>query len=218
MTVNSTFEDCIAIGFQENEENKFAEQATNAIKSNLVSYCSTTKENSEPESEADYEKILNLTALSIKMFANSHYKPSAYLEPNEIEQIKISLNNYTNCHEKIDVFKKEIIDDLTEFQKQIKTNHIQKIVDLTKEKQLCEKQIRVLDCEKHKLIAERLSKIVWPYDEKTKEYDNKISKLQLQIQKYTNKIEDIQKMRPAANEKDILMYRIHFKEKFARKT
>lgn len=214
MTANASFKDQILVDFQD-EEKKSINNATNAIKNGLVSFCSTTTE--KPEFNVDYERMLNLTALSIKMYANSHYKTSAYLEPSEIDQVKIALNNYTKHNEKLEAFKTEIVGDLTEFQNQIKTKHVQRLAELTKEKQFCEKQIRILDCEKHKRITERLSKVLWPYDEKTKEYDHKITKLQIQAEQYANKIAKLQKMRPAANEKDILIYGMHLKEKFANK-
>lgn len=165
----------------------------------------------------DCEKILNMTALSIKMFANSYYKKLPFLEPSDIDQIKESLNNYAKSDEKLKEFKKVIIEDLTAFQKQIKANHVQKLADLGRQKQLCERQIVALEFEKNKLIMDRLSKVVWPYDEKTKEYDAKIAALQLQVKKYNQKIEETQQMKPIANEKDILMYRMHLNEKYRRK-
>lgn len=209
-TTLNTYE---VVELQDSEENKSF--TSSSIKSDLINFCSVVKET--PESAKGYEEILNITTYSIKTFANSNSKSTTYLEPNEIDRIKISLKNYVNDHEKIDAFKNEVIKDLTEFQNQIKANHIQRITDLTKEKQFCERQIKILECGKHKLIMERLSKVVWPYDEKTKEYDNKIAKLQLQVQQYTNKIENLKNMRPAANEKDILLYKLHLVEKFAKK-
>lgn len=216
MVANDILNDFLALDVQDNENSKTIKNATNALKNDSINYFTKTDE--EQEIPADCQKILNMTALSIKMFANSYYKSSAYLEPTDIDQIKNSLNNYANNHEKINDFKQELIEDLTKFQKQIKENHIQRIADLIKDKQFCEKQIKIFDFEKNKLIMERLSKIVWPYDEKTKEYDNKIAQLQLKIQQYTQKIENLRQMRPAANEKDILLYRMHLKEKFADKT
>lgn len=214
MVDDTSTKEYVTLGFQE-EEIRTIQNATQTIRNNTVNYCS--KMNEEQENIADYEKILNSTTLSLKMFASSYYKNSIYLEPTDIDQIKNSLNNYANNIEKINDFKKELIDDLTEFQKQIKAKHVKRIVDLTKEKQICEKQIQVLDEEKNKLIRERLSKIVWPYDSKTKEYDNKILQLELKIQQHASKIESLQKMRPVANEKDILLYNLHLKEKFIKK-
>lgn len=212
MAANTTLNEYIKL--HDNEGDRTIKNATNAIKNGFVSYCS--KVNEEQASD-DCEKILNLTALSIKTFANSCYKSSAYLEPSDIEQIKNSLNNYSNNPERINEFKQELVNDLTDFQKQIKARHFERIAEMTKEKQFCDKQIRVLDFEKSKLIMDRLSKIVWPYDEKTQAYDNKIAQLQIKAQQYTKKIENMKKMRPAANEKDILIYSMQLKERFASK-
>lgn len=164
----------------------------------------------------DYEQVLYMTRMSMKMYANSYYKATTFLEVSDIENIKESLSNYAREDQKITEFKKVIINDLTEFQKQIKDNHTQKLTELVKQKQFCEKQLRVFEVEKNKLIMERLSKIAWPYDHKTKEYDSKIEKLQTQIQKYEQKIEELKNTKPLATEKDILIYQMSLKEKFGK--
>lgn len=203
-----------ALDFKNTEDVQTIQNITNVIKAEVVSSFAKEQREAEKDFTADYEKVLNMTTLSMKMFANSYYKSATFLEASDIEQIKDSLNNYTNDSDKVTEFKNAIIDDLTEFQKQIKTNHVQKLAELGKQKQFLEKQIRILDVEKNKLVMERLAKIVWPYDQKTKEYDAKIAKLQMQVQKYAQKIEDLQQMRPAADEKDILLYQMSFKDKF----
>ena len=185
---------------------------TNAIKNEFVSVTTNGE-----TSNTDCEKVVRMTALSVKKFANIYYKKSEFLEISDIEQIKDSLKNYANKDSKVSEFKKVIIDDLTAFQQQIKTNYVQRLTELGKQKQDAEKQIRVMDFEKNKLVMERLSRIVWPYDQTTKEYDSKIAKLQMQVEKYTQQIEDLKQMRPVANEKDILLYQINFKNKFQTK-
>lgn len=214
MVANTKFNEYLKLELQDIEDSKSIKHAAELLRKGLVNYYSTVH---EENFIADREKILNQTALSIKMYSNSYYKNVANIEPHEIEQIKKGLNNYANDQEQIKAFKKEIIEDLTEFQKQIKANHIKKITDLTKEKQLYEKQLRVLEFEKNKLIMDRLSKIIWPYDKITKEYDSKIAQLQAKVQHYVGKIQYLQAMRPTANEKDILLYKMHLKEKFADK-
>lgn len=169
----------------------------------------------KPESTSDYNKILSQTTMSMQKFANSHYKNSVMLEPKEIDQIKDSLNNFSSNDSKVSEFKKELLNDLTNFQNQIKTNYVDRITEYRKQQQLCEKQIKVLEFEKNKLIMDRLSKISWPYDEKTKEYDNKIATLTIQSQQYAQKAQQAQQMRPAANEKDILLYQLKLKEKYS---
>jgi len=218
MSANVTLNDYIALELKKAEDNNVVKSITHAIKKEYENCYPNEKTEEKPEDIAkDYAKILNMTNLSLKMFANSHYKLSPSLESSDIEQIKKSLNNYANKHETIVALKKELINDLTEFQTQIKTKHIQKIASLKEQKQLCEKQAQIYDFQKNKLIMDRLSKIVWPYDAKTKEYDSKIATLQSQINQCTQKILDLQQKRPMANEKDILLYQMYLKEKYANK-
>lgn len=164
----------------------------------------------------DYNKIFNQTTLSLKRLSNSNYKATVGLEPSEIEHIKASLNNYACNDERVAEFKQQIIEDLSTFQKQIKTSYIEKIAEYNKKKQLCEKQIKVYENEKNKTIMERLSRIVWPYDEKTKELDNKIAALEIQAKQYEQKATLAATMRPVANEKEILIYEMQLKEKFGK--
>lgn len=163
----------------------------------------------------DYAKILKMTNLSMKMYANIYYKTLTYLEPSDIEEIKKALNNYRNQREKIEEFKQDIIFDLTEFQQQIKNNHTKKIVDWTKKKLLYEKQISILIAEKENLIKARISQLIWPYDRKTKSYDTQIKLLKIKAQKCVQKAVELQSMRPAADERDILLYQMHLKDKYS---
>jgi len=165
----------------------------------------------------DVSQLLSQATMQMQKFANSKYKTNVMIEPTEIDQIKNSLNNYVSDDTKVAEFKKEILNDLTDFQEQIKTNYIGRIEDFYKQKQLCERQIKVLDVEKHKLIMDRLSKIEWPYDKKTQEYDNKIAALKTQSKQLEQKMEEAQQMRPAANEKDLLIYQLKLKEKYSKK-
>ena len=210
MALNSTLNESILF---EGDENKSIEDASLVIRNGLVKFFSTMNE--ERNYSKDYEIILEATEESIKKYANSEYKFSAALEPNEIEQIKKALIGYANHNEKANEFKKEIIEDLTTFQKQIITTHKERIVKAAKEKEFYEKQLRIAEYEKNKLIMDRLAKIVWPYDAKTKEYDQKIAQLQAKVEQYTGKVETLKKLRPAANERDILLYKMHLREKFA---
>jgi len=172
-------------------------------------------EKNEQDFSEDFKKIFNLTNLSIKMFASSYYKNGTYLEPSDIDQIKSSLNNYANKDEKVCEFKQQLINDLTEFQNQIRAKHLQQMVEITKQQQEYENRIVALESEKNKLVRARLAKMAWPYDAKTKEYDNKIAMLQAKVEQFAQKAANIKAMRPAANEKDILIYQMQLKEKYA---
>jgi hypothetical protein len=161
-------------------------------------------------------KMLSLVSASIETLSNDvRYKASQFIEAADIEQIKATLKKYTNNNEKVKSFKKMLIEDLTNFEQQIKVNHVQKIEALRKEKQFLERQLKVLDFAKHKLIMDRLSRIEWPYDAKTKEFDTKISALEFKIKRLGEKIEEANKFRPLAREKEILMYQIKLKEKYS---
>lgn len=214
MATDATLNINSLIDLNNQEDINTMKHATKAIRSEFIAYYNKAGKNEEDLSGL-YSKILQMTNLSIKMYANSHYKTTAYLENLDIDQIKASLQNYANDNEKINEFKKAIIEDLSLFQKKIKETHLQKIVEMNKQKQLLEKQIRIWDYEKNRLIAERLSKIMWPYDSKTKEYDAKILTTQGQIKIIAEKLENLRQTKPMANEKDILLYQMHLKEKFA---
>lgn len=166
--------------------------------------------------DAAAEKLVRYTAMSIKMLTNSYYKTESFIEPTDIDYVKQSLRNYAKNDDKLKGFRDAIINDLTEFQNQIKAKHVQTQARLYKEQQLCERQIQVLATAKSKLVRERLAKVLWPYDAKTKAYDAKISALQITNQKYIEKIENMKKSKPLASEKDVIIYQMQFKEKFTK--
>lgn len=163
----------------------------------------------------DYAKILKMTNMSIKMYANIYYKSLTYLEPSDIEAIKQALSDYHNSQETVEDFKQDVIQDLTEFQQQIKNNHTKRIIEWTKKKILYERQIAILIKEKEQRIKQMISNLVWPYDRKTRSYDTQIKLLKLKAQKCAQKAAEIQALRPAANEKEILLFQMHLKEKYS---
>lgn len=164
--------------------------------------------------EEDAKKILTLTNLSLKMFSTSFHKTVTFLEASDIEQIKQSLINYKNNSEKVAQFKNSLIEDLTAFQSEITLNYNTRLAELKKEKAQLEKNIKVLEFAKSKLVRERLAKVAWPYDAKTSEYDAMIARFEIKVKKLEQKIEDVVKLRPAATEVDILKYQHHLKEAF----
>jgi len=166
------------------------------------------------EPKEDCNKVVNHTTLALKKFSNSQFKMTTSLDASDIEQIKNALKNFACECEHSKQIKNEIINDLTAFQKQINTTHFQNIAEYAKQKQAFEKEVKVLDYAKNKLISDRLSKILWPYDSKTKEYETKIAALQTKIQQCEQKIAYSKKMRPVANAKDILLYEMKLKEKY----
>lgn len=215
MTANMMLNNYLEFELRKAEDADVIKNMTLAIKNEFVSGHTVTN-NEEEGLVEEYAKILSMTTMAVKMYAHSYYKNNPYLDSSEIDQIKRSLVNYANDKAKLKDFKNEIIEDLTAFQNQIKENHIQRISELRKQKRVLENEIKHLDISKNKLIMDRLSKIVWPYDSKTKEYDNKIAAMQAKIDYYSKKIEDTVALRPAANEKDILLYQMRLKEKYAK--
>lgn len=210
MTLNAALKDSILF---ETEENKSIEEAGYILKQGLAKYFSTMQE--EREFEQVREKMLNYTINSIKKYAYYSLKTHTFLEPYEVEQVKKALINYTSTGKQANELKKELLEDLTKFQHQIMNGQSEKLIELVREKDTLEKQIKVLEYEKNELIRERLAKIVWPYDAKTKKYDQKIAQLQAKVEQYAKKIENSRNMRAVATEKDILLYKMHLKEKFA---
>lgn len=163
----------------------------------------------------DFKKLVSMTNMSIKMLSTSYYKSGTYLEPSDIDQIKASLNNFAHKNQIVFDFKQSIIHDLTQFQKQIRENHIKEIVDITKQKQEYEKMAVLLEKEKEQLVRNRLAKMVWPYDAKTKEYDNKIAMTKARAEQFAQKVAALKDKKAAASEKDILVFQMQLKEKFA---
>lgn len=205
--------------YQENalkkvEDSNVLNDISGIIKSKYIVYFPAETEEDYCE---DYDKLLSMTSIALKKHANSNYKSTPYLEPSDIEHVKICLNNLKNEQEQVKQFKIDLINDLTNFQRQIEVNYRQRISELEKENSVCAKQMRILDLEKHKLIMDRLSKILWPYNSTTKDYDAKIANLEIKIKRNKTKIEELKVMRPAANEKEVMLYIMHLKEKYTKK-
>lgn len=217
MTANTTLNEYMTLNLKNLEDDSTIKNAINTIQKEFLNYYPKMPKIQEEDITVDYNKILNSIVLSVKKFAYSAYKDETYLESKDIDQIKSSLNNYMNHNDKIKEFKKELTNDLNEFQNQIRFNYNKKLMELEKQRRFYEKQIRVFEFEKNKLIMDRLAKIVWPYDEKTKEYENKIAKLQAQLQQCIHKIGRLEQAQPSANEKDILIYQMHLREKYSKK-
>lgn len=196
-------------------EMKAKKNANTFFTTDSINYIST--QGNEENINADFERIIKHTTMSMKNLANAYYKTATYLESSDIEQIKTSLSNYAKNDSRIEQFKASLIEDLTEIQKNIQTKFYEKLKSLGTEKALCEKQVRIIEFTKNKLIMDRLSKVQWPYDAQTQEYDNKLAGLKIKIENYERKIEELKNKRPSADEKDILIYQMQLKEKYMTK-
>lgn len=218
MVANASIDNYIELILKNEEDIRTIKSVTELIKNEFVSNYAQVQKQEEKDCSKDFEKLLNLTKMSMRMFANSYYKASTFIEVSDIEQIKASLKNYKNDYKKVNEFKKHLIEDLSAFQTQIKTNHLTKIATLTKEKELMEKQLKVLEYKKHKIIMERLSNILWPYCQETTDCTTKMAMLDAKIQQTAQRIEHLKSLRPMANEKEIMMYQMHLKEKYSVQT
>jgi hypothetical protein len=207
MTTDFALNNYIVSGFKNSEDEDTLTNITNVIKSNF-------KDIKLPEEDVsnDYNKLLNLLTLTLKNFSNASWKIVKAVDVTDIDQIKVVLRNYTSSSTKVAEFKKELIADLTKFQNQITTNHNERLEEYKKQYRTCRRQIDGFEAEKNSLIMERLSKIVWPYDAQTKEYENKIARLEILVKQYERKIEEAKKFRPMASERDLMLYQMHLKE------
>lgn len=167
-------------------------------------------EPSKVYTDENLDLIVNKIASAMNAAANQKFKGSTFLEPCELEDVKKILDT-----EKCDLAtKNKFEEEITNFQKQIKTNYVQQINEYNEKKILCDMQIERLESLKKHLVMERLSQMSWPYDERTREYDRKIATLKIQSERCSQRVQEIRTLRPAAKEKDILIFQVQLKEKF----
>lgn len=172
----------------------------------IVSKVSDPNKNSEP----DTREFINNIMSSINDVAGASAKGSKFIEPYEIEKIKKNLTHFEARSEKLTAIKNE----LEKFGSQIKMNYVNKIDEAMKGRAGCLEQIEMLTNARQEVIKKRLLQLTWPYDEKTKTYERKIAALKIRVAKYNYMIKQLSGMRPAANEKDILMFQVKLKSKF----
>ena len=218
MTANMQIADYIGADFKKIKDADTLKNVTESIKQEFTrEYKNEECVDSTGDNYAgEYNKILSLTFMSIKMYASSSFKKSEFLETSEIDRIKSALANYTNNNQKVEEFKTKIINDLTDFQKQINANHIQRITDLTKQKLLYEKELTVLINGGCKPKKSNFIQIVWSVKVEQQEHENRITVLQAKIKQLGQKLTDMEQKRPFADAKDILLYRLAIKEKYNR--
>lgn len=164
--------------------------------------------------EHEYTRVVNLTSLSVKTFAYSFTKEQAFLDKGDIDKIKNALNNYVNDNEKVNSFKNELIEDLNQFQKGIESKHAKQIAEYKNQKQIYENEMRTVWTERDNLATTGFSKIFGNNNSKLKEYESKLILLRSKIAQLNQRIQELEKSLPIANEKDILMYQMHLKEKY----
>lgn len=169
----------------------------------LISFNVSNSVNQEEVFELDFNVVINSVVRSMNKTASVPYKQTKFLEPCEIEEIRQSLSGN-------DIIAKE----LESFQEQINLNYTQRVKTLNEEKMQCIQQMEMFEDAKQKIVMKRASQMLWPLNEETKEYDRKINAMKFQIERYSQKIELVTSMRPAATEKDILIFQTQLKQKF----
>ena len=160
--------------------------------------------------ETNFSEIIGKVVSIMHGLASLSYKGSKFLEPSEVKTINDALENRDGKIEKITELKKE----LEQFEEQIQINYSLRICEQKKERLYFEYQIDMLENEKKQIVKENLSKTLWPYDSRTKRYDCRISLLKIKMAKCTLSLAQLTGMRPAASEKDILLFQIQLKNKF----
>jgi hypothetical protein len=209
----------MALANQYAEDLETVYNVTESIKSEYSAYfsrmISKTDEEKQNDFKSEYRKLLSQTKMSLKKCINSNYKKTSGIEINEIEQIKAALTNFSKNNDSVNAFKKELINDLTSFQKLLRNKHVVRIADLERQKRQYSEEILKLEAKKTKMIFDKLMNVQWPYDNATKECDTRIAQCKHQVLACTQKIENAQKTKPAANEKDLLLYELKLNEKYS---
>lgn len=153
--------------------------------------------------EVDFNKIVNAVVSSMNSTASLAYKNKKFLEPFEIEKIKSSVDGNI-----------EMIEELTKFQTHIQENYCHKLKEYNEEKIFCKTQIEMLEAAKHHIVTKRAAHMLWPFNEVTRDYDNKIAGLKIRVARCEQKMAAITDSAPAADEKDIMMFQVQLKRKF----
>lgn len=208
LNIERTAYDVNQVAFISGSENQVEPQHQSIIDLNISSSFSLEPE--EVYSDENLDLIVNKIASAMNAAANSKFKNSRFVEPSELEDVK-KLLSQEKCSPAL---KQEFEKELTNFQDKIKSNYSQQLKEYKKERINCEMQLDFYETTKKELVMKRLSQMLWPYDDQTRAYDNKIATLKIEIARCTQKIEAIEAMRPAAKEKDLLIFQMQLKEKF----
>jgi len=161
--------------------------------------------------EDNLDEIINMVVSKMNSIASLSYKCSKFLEPVEIKKIQESLKIHVEKSENIKAVKNE----LELFQEQIQIVYERRISQQKKERLYYEDQINRLETAKKEVMGANLSRMLWPHDERTKRFNTTIASLKAKIVKCNFKLRQLTSMRPAANEKDILVFQMQLKNKFA---
>lgn len=197
-------------GLETDEQKPLKEQKSSQTDGDIIAFNVISETQSEVF-EVDFDHVINAVVASITKTANIPTKGVPFIEPIEIENIKNSLDRVSGNNEAF----AEVKNELTNFQNQIKSNYAKKVKDYNIERMAYDREILMLEEAKKEIVMARASKMLWPFDEKTRAIDKKVEVLKIKSQRCAQKVSDILTMRPAANEKDLLIFKSQLKEKFS---
>lgn len=200
----------------ENEEQKVATNENKIVTFNTAnSFESLTYDEVADKglSEEQIDIVVNKILSAITNMATSKCKESSYLDINEIEHLKKSHPALQDCDYNV---KRAIEKELNGFQNEIQERHKENLKKHFEQKHSIEKQITVLEYRKKKIVEERISKFLWPFNDETKACDGKIYNLKCQMRTCLLKIAEVEKLRPMAKENDITKFNLKLKEKYAK--
>lgn len=161
--------------------------------------------------EVDFNHVINAVVSAMSKTANQPVKGRAFIEPCEIEEIKNSLDKEISDTKAAEAVREE----LTNFQNKITADYRNKVKEFNAEKIRIENEIDALMIAKSDLVNQRLQNFQWPFNDTTRSIDAKIERLKLMARKCIMKADEVLQMRPAASEKEILMFKAQLQEKLS---
>lgn len=186
-----------------------------AVKSLKTEFVSKLIKPAAKDYDAEFKKLLTQTIMGLKKCANLSYKEHEEIEVDEILQIKAALSNFANDDSKIKEFKNSLLNDLDNFQSSLRQKKVRLLEQLKQEQRGYIKKAKELEIAKNKLIMDRLSNILWPYDEKTKSYDKQIEQCKIQLANCIRRIHLVHLTKATADTKDLMLYEMKMKEKYS---
>lgn len=163
-------------------------------------------------SEVNIDLIVNAITSEINYFACLSHKTFKFVEPKEIEVIKNVILKIYRVPTKT---REALENELTKFEEEIKQDFRVKVLEYNEKRIACEEQADKLQTEKKKFILRNLLKFSSSFYKSIEIFDRKIKKLKMQANRYSDYIMLTGVTRPVAQEKDILLFKIHLKQKFA---
>ncbi len=165
-------------------------------------------------------KILKLAIISLKSHSNAFYKENCSLDNADLESIKQALINYRNTQERSDLFKKELIENISGFQTKLREKSSKQISSLQQQifsykKEILKLKEEIEQSEKKTSLIEKFAQTHLNANSIRKQLEAKISLINLKIENLQQQINKILAEGAVASEKDILLYQMELKEKYS---